>query len=130
MTGWIRPNAEPNVTPMIDVMLVLIIVFMVVVIQGRRTMDVQLPEQCVEATCGAGEAIVLEVLGRADFRLNQRPVRGDSLLQVLTSVYAGRPNKVLSITGRPGATYANVMDAMDVAREAGVRVLSTVPKGL
>jgi biopolymer transport protein TolR len=128
MSASIRHVAEPNVTPMIDVLLVLLIVFMVMVVQGRRTLDVQLPETCTGA-CGAGDAIVLEVLGAGDYRLNQRPVSRGALHQVLTNVYAGRPNKILSVTGRSGASYGQVMGAMDVARSAGVRVISTVPKG-
>jgi biopolymer transport protein ExbD len=127
MTAWTRPNAEPNVTPMIDVLLVLLIVFMFVVVQGRRTIDVQLPVECV-ANCGNAEAIVLEVLGAEGFRLNQRPVPRDALLGVLTDTYRGRPNKIIAVTGRSGASYAHVMAAMDVARSAGVRVISAVPR--
>ena len=68
-----RPNARANVTPMIDVLLMLLIVFMVVTVQGRRTMDVQLPEPCLVA-CTAGDAIVLEVLPGGMYRLNHQPV--------------------------------------------------------
>lgn len=128
MNASIRTTAEPNVTPMIDVLLVLLIVFMVMVVQQGRTMDVQLPELCA-GTCASGDAIVLEVLGDGDYRLNQHPVKSDALLKVLTDAYAGRPDKILSIAGRSGATYAQVVEAMDVARSAGVRVLSAVPKG-
>ena len=128
MAGVARANAEPNVTPMIDVLLVLLIVFMVVVVQGRRTMDVQLPEPCYSG-CGVGEAIVLEVLPGGTYRLNRRAVDRESLLPVLSAAYRGRPDKVLSVAGRPGAKYAEVVEAMDVARTAGVRVLSAVPKG-
>ena len=123
-----RATAEPNITPMIDVLLVLLIVFMVSVVQVYHTMDVQLPEPC-PGTCAAGDAIVLEVLGGGAFRLNQRAVTSVALLQVLTDAYTGRPDKTLSITGRPGATYGQVVEAMDVARSAGVRVLSVTPKG-
>jgi biopolymer transport protein ExbD len=121
-------NAEPNVTPMIDVLLVLLIVFMVVVVQSRRTMDINLPETC-QGHCASGDAIVLEVLAGGAYRLNQRPVAHEALLSVLTSAYDGRPDKILSITGRTGARYADVVEAMDVARSAGVRVFSAVPKG-
>jgi biopolymer transport protein TolR len=128
MAGMARPNAEPNVTPMIDVLLVLLIVFMVMVVEGRRTMDVQLPEPCLRG-CKGSDAIVLEVLPGGGFRLNQRPVAHAELLSVLTAAYSERSEKVLSIAGRQGAKYAEVVEAMDVARAAGVRVLSAVPKG-
>ena len=42
----IMPSAEPNVTPMIDVLLVLLIVFMLVAIRVHRTIDTQLPQTC------------------------------------------------------------------------------------
>jgi biopolymer transport protein TolR len=128
MSAIVRQSAEPNVTPMIDVLLVLLIVFMIAVVQGHRSMDVQLPEPC-RSTCERGEAIVLEVLPGPTYRLNQRPVSQADLLGTLTMTYAGRPMKVLSVAGRPGSKYAEVVEAMDVARSAGVRVLSAVPRG-
>ena len=36
-------RAEPNVTPMIDVLMVLLIIFMVIAPLSRRAVDVQLP---------------------------------------------------------------------------------------
>ena len=123
-----RHTAEPNVTPMIDVLLVLIITFMVLIAGGRRAMDVQLPDEC-QTSCIGGEAIVLEVLGGGTYRLNQQSVDRASLRGVLAGVYANRPMKVLSVTGRGGARYGEVMEAMDIARAAGVRVISALPKG-
>ena len=128
MTTSARFTTEPNVTPMIDVLLVLLIVFMVAVTQSRRAMDVQLPQLC-EGACAAGDAIVLEVLPHGEYRVNQQPIAHPQLGAYLTDIYAERPNKVLSVTGRSGARYSGVMEAMDVARSAGVRVISAVPKG-
>ena len=119
---------DPNVTPMIDVLLVLLIVFMLM-IEGKKAMAVQLPEECKSA-CVAGDAIVLEVFPGGAYRLNQRAVDRSSLRHVLANVYSGRPDKVLSVAGRPGARYRDVVEAMDVARKAGVRVISIVPKGM
>src|SRR6185437_13122996 len=110
MTSQASFSAEPNVTPMIDVLLVLLIVFMVVIVQQRLAMDVQLPVPCAEQ-CSAGDAIVLEVLPGGAYRLNQQAVDHDALRQKLTTVYAGRPSKVLSIAGRAGVRYADVMEA-------------------
>jgi biopolymer transport protein ExbD len=124
-----RHAAEPNVTPMIDVLLVLIVAFMVLVAGGRRTMDVQLPEQC-RVGCESGETIVLEVLGRGAYRVNQQPVQRAALEPILTGIYRKRPSKILSVVGRSNATFSEVMEAMDVARSAGVRVVSAVPKDL
>ena len=53
-------SAEPNVTPMLDVLLVLLIIFLSVVIQVHHTIDSVLPQPCTGA-CSAGESIILEV---------------------------------------------------------------------
>ena len=106
------PNAEPNVTPMIDVLLVLLIVFMMVASQVHRSIDVQLPEPCVGGCTGA-PAIVLEVLPGPSYRLNQRAI----------------PDKKIQVAGRVGVRYADVVNAMDVAKSAGATVIGIVPKG-
>lgn len=51
-------SAEPNVTPMIDVLLVLLIIFMVANVRVRHTMDTQLPERGCEGVCEAAQQIV------------------------------------------------------------------------
>ena len=51
-------QAEPNVTPMIDVLMVLLIIFMFAVPSSGRATHVQLP---VPQQRGEGDAIVLEV---------------------------------------------------------------------
>ena len=121
------PNAEPNVTPMIDVLLVLLIVFMMMAVQARRTIDVQLPEPC-KGGCTAGTAIVLEVLPGPRFRLNQRPIAADHLLAELTATYRGRPDKKIQIAGYAGIRYDDVVNAMDAAKSAGATVIGIVPK--
>jgi biopolymer transport protein TolR len=121
------PSAEPNVTPMIDVLLVLLIVFMMAAIQVHRTVDVQLPPSCSRG-CGDGSEIVLEILPGPRYRINQRSVPSRELLAELTRIYAGRPEKIISIAGDPSVRYDEVVAAMDVAKSAGVRILGIAPK--
>jgi biopolymer transport protein ExbD len=129
MTASPRFTAEPNVTPMIDILLVLLIVFMMMVVQRRLALDLRIPETC-STVCSTGDAIVLEVFPGTHYRVNRQTVAHDALQRYLVGVYASRPEKVLSVTGREGARYADVFEAMDVARAAGVRVISAIPKGL
>ena len=115
-----RMAAEPNVTPMIDVLMVLLIIFMVAVSGKRRAMDVQLPAESGE---GQGAPIVLEVGPHGRLALNRQPVAPAELGRRLREVYAGRPDKVLMVRGDGAARYQEVIAAMDSARGAGVRVL-------
>ena len=124
----IIPSAEPNVTPMIDVLLVLLIVFMLAVVQVHRTMDVQLPQPCGNRCDAPGDAIVLEILPGPSYRLNGSEVKPDELRDRLTAVYAGRPNKTIGVAGARGVSYDDVMSSMDVAKSAGVTVIGIVPR--
>jgi biopolymer transport protein ExbD len=124
----VLPSAEPNVTPMIDVLLVLLIVFMLAVVQVHRTMDVQLPQPCTTACNTGGDAIVLEILPGPSYRLNKADVKPDELRRRLTAAYAGRPNKTILVAGARGVRYDDVMSAMDVAKSAGVTVIGISPR--
>jgi biopolymer transport protein TolR len=122
------PVAEPNMTPMIDVLLVMIIVFMVMMVQVHHSMDVVLPDVC-RGVCAGGDGIVLEVLPGQEYRLNGQIVAARELATKLTAVYEGRPEKVIQIAAGSRVRYDDVMHAMDVAKTAGVRVIGIAPKG-
>jgi biopolymer transport protein ExbD len=129
MSGSARilPSAEPNVTPMIDVLLVLLIVFMVAVVRVHRTMDVQLPQPCETNCDAAGDAIVLEILPGPSYRLNRSEVKPADLRDRLTAVYADRPNKTILVAGARGVRYNDVVSAMDIAKSAGVTAIGIAP---
>jgi biopolymer transport protein ExbD len=121
------PSAEPNVTPMIDVLLVLLITFMVLAACGHKTMDAALPEPC-RGVCENVTSIVLEVLPGPTYRINQVAVAPGGLRERLMAIYANRPEKIIHVAGGRGVSYADVIEAMDIARSAGVRLIGITPK--
>ncbi|MDB4908229.1 MAG: Biopolymer transport protein ExbD/TolR [Gemmatimonadetes bacterium] len=126
------PSARPlsndiNVTPMLDVMLVLLVIFLAA-ISKYGSMDVSLPEPCTGACREGAAQIVLEVLPGHAYRLNSEPLTPAQLRSRIFQVYSGRPMKVLQVAGYPGATYDDVVQAMDVAKGAGVRVIGIPPR--
>jgi biopolymer transport protein ExbD len=121
------PTSEMNVTPMLDVLLVLLIIFIAMCIQVWPTLYTQLPQPCTGA-CEGVTAIVLEVLPGREYRVNRTPVTGQTLLPRLRAIYADRPDKSIQVAGHEGTTYQDVIDAMDVARSAGVTVIGISPK--
>ena len=125
-------NAEPNMTPMIDVLLVLLIIFMMIVPASRKTIDIQLPDPNPPQTPPSDanpDQIVLEVLPGGVLEINNQTVNGGQrgLLPRLQDIYNGRPDKLIFIKGAPDVKYQDVIFAMDMARGAGVKVIGIPP---
>ena len=122
-------KAEPNVTPMIDVMLVLLIIFMIVVPMGRKAIDLQLPAPTpIPHTQPNPQQIILEVAKDGSYMINKNPVAHGDLDRKLREIYDPRPDKIIFVKGDPEATYQVVLAAMDVARGAGVKVIGVPPR--
>lgn len=120
---------DPNVVPMIDILLVLLIIFMMQVPLQRKVMDVQVPpeEQVEQAQLAQSNQIVLELRDDGSYAINNQPVPKPLLDQRFHEIYDNRPAKLLFI--KPGKTrrYQEVVEAMDIARGAGVQVIGLTP---
>lgn len=115
-------SAEPNVTPMIDVLLVLLIIFMLIVPMSRKALDLQLPDPTPQTVAQPStDQIVLEVGADGSYKINTQPVAHNDLERRLREIYDPRPEKILFVKGDTLATYQTIIEAMDVARGAGWR---------
>jgi biopolymer transport protein TolR len=121
---------EINVTPMIDVLLVLLIIFMMVIPMSRKAIDLQLPDPNPDDTNSGPppSQIVLEVLPGNVFKINSQPVSKADLGKKLKEIYDPRPDKIIFVKGDPAVKYSDVINAMDAARGAGVKVIGMTPK--
>jgi biopolymer transport protein TolR len=121
-------EAEPNVTPMIDVLLVLLIVFMFMLPMLEHQLPAQLPVPATDAGRPAVTPLVLAIAPGPTYTLNRQPIAPSALGQAIERTFAGRPDKILYVAGDPGVTWQQVITAMDVAKGAGVRVLAIAPR--
>ena len=122
---------EPNVVPMIDVLLVLLIIFMAAIPSMRKAIDLQQPDpnpSQVSANTPTNQ-IVLEIFPREQYSINTRKVSGSAnLARELKSIYDPRPEKIMFVKGDPKIKYSEAIQAMDIARGAGVKVMGVTPK--
>ena len=122
-------SADINVTPMIDVLLVLLIIFMITLPLSRRAFMVQVPPEQKQRQQQQQQSnqIVLELTADGGYAFNTQPVAKSGLEARLHELYDNRPAKLLFIKTAPNRKYRDVVEAMDLARGAGVQVIGFTP---
>jgi biopolymer transport protein TolR len=114
------PVAEPNVTPLIDVMLVLLILFMLVTPMSHYDLDTSLPRPTPpDGRRRPDEAPLIAV--RADsIDLDGRRLPTIAEMEgQLRELYAGRRDHTLFVRVDGEVSYGRAVAAMDAARAAG-----------
>src|SRR5918995_4356747 len=123
------PPSEPNVVPMIDILLVLLIIFMITQPLSRMALDVQVPPPDTPITNKTPPSqIVLELFDDGGYAINGQPVPRDQLDTQIHAIYDQRPAKLLFIKAGGSRIYQDVIEAMDVARGAGVQIIGFTPR--
>jgi len=122
-------KAEPNVTPMIDVMLVLLIIFMIVIPTISAGFNAQ-PPQGVNLKPHPEEDTdqVLGIDAQGQYYLNKQAIRNETLGDRLKEIYSqpGRTEFILYVKADKNLEYAKVIDALDIAATGGVRVTGLI----
>ena len=122
-------SSEPNVVPMIDILLVLLIIFMITQPLSRMALDVQVPPpEQTTTTQAANNQIVLELGDDGSYAINGQPVPKDQLDTQIHAIFDPRPAKLLFIKAGTNRIYQDVVEAMDVARGAGVQIIGFTPQ--
>jgi biopolymer transport protein TolR len=117
-------KAEPNVTPMIDVMLVLLIIFMIVIPAINAGFNAQPPQGVnLRPHPEEDQDQVLGIAADGSYYLNKKQIKNETLGEKLKAIYDARTvDKVLYVKADRNLEYVKVIDALDIASIAGVRV--------
>jgi biopolymer transport protein TolR len=121
-------KAEPNVTPMIDVMLVLLIIFMLVIpaitsgFQAIPPTGVNLKPHPEE-----DQDQVLGIDANGQYYLNTKAIPNAELGVRLKQIFENREtDKLLYVKAHKDLEYGKVLDALDIAAHNDVRVTGMI----
>ena len=122
-------KADPNVTPMIDVMLVLLIIFMITIPQINAGFTAVPPEgQNLKPHPEEDGDQVLGIDSEGRYYLNKQPVRNEDLEPLVKEIYGveGRDDYIMYVKAHKDLQYLKVIDAMDKLSRNGVRVAALI----
>jgi biopolymer transport protein TolR len=121
-------QAQPNVTPMIDVMLVLLIIFMTI----GPLLDAGFPlvpptgQHLTKHPDESSDAVIgLDVHGGLFY--DKRPITESELRRTLHARFAAAPDdRVVFLRAHEGLPFARVQSAMELASAEGAHVVGLV----
>ena len=117
--GRIRPMAEINVTPFVDVMLVLLIVFMVTAPLLTVGVPVDLPKTKAQALSPDREPLSVTVRKNGSIYLQNTRIAEDDLVPRLKAIAANGYDQRIFVRGDTSVDYGRVMEVMAEISSAG-----------
>ncbi|QEL57076.1 ExbD/TolR family protein [Chromobacterium paludis] len=124
--GPAAPMAEPNTTPLVDVMLVLLVVFIITTPLLTNAVQVDLPRAQAAADQAKPEQIRLAVQADGKLFWNDQPVAETALPARFAAAAAANPGVELHLSADKAVRYETVAKALATAQRNGVAKIGFV----
>jgi biopolymer transport protein ExbD/biopolymer transport protein TolR len=124
--GSHRPQADINVTPLVDVMLVLLIIFMVTAPLLAAGMKVDLPQARAAQPLNPKEPIVVVVGKNGKVALGADSIDPADLVRLVRAKLGDDSARVVHLRGDKEAAYGQVVAVMDELATNGITHIAIV----
>jgi biopolymer transport protein TolR len=129
-TARMKPMAEINVTPFVDVMLVLLIIFMVAAPLLTVGVPIELPKTAAAPLpTEAEEPLTLALTAEGRVVLQNTEVRLEELIPKMRAIAAERDNDKIFLRADGSIPYERVMQVMGALNAGGFNSIGLVTEG-
>ncbi len=129
--GGKGPQADINVTPLVDIVLVLLIIFMVITPLLSKQLPIEVPQKAEidEPPAESKDQLFIKLFEDGHVELNKNTITLEDLETKLTDQLAAKSNpkeRVVFFDGEDYAAYGNAVAVMDIAKGAGANTIGMI----